>query len=94
MEGIVLRPMKVEVLRELVKIPGVGPRTASDLYDLGIRSVFDLTRRAPEELFEKLCKLRGRPVDRCALYILRAARRYAEKPDTDPEKLKWWFFKD
>lgn len=89
-----LRPMKVEVLRELVKIPSVGPRTAEDLYDLGIRAVFDLTRRTPEELFEKLCKMKGKRVDPCTLYIFRAARRYAEKPDTDPEKLKWWLFKD
>ncbi|HUT98232.1 MAG TPA: helix-hairpin-helix domain-containing protein [bacterium] len=88
------RPMKVEVLRELVKIPSVGPRTAEDLYDLGIRGVFDLTRQTPEELFEKLCKLRGKQVDSCTLYIFRAARRYAEKPDTDPEELKWWLFKD
>jgi uroporphyrinogen-III synthase len=90
----VLRPMKVEVLRELVKVPGVGPRTAEDLYDLGIRAVFDLTRRTPEELFERLCTMKGKRVDPCTLYIFRAARRYAEKPDTDPEKLKWWLFKD
>jgi len=84
----------MEVLRELVKIPGVGPRTAEDLFDLGIRSVFDLTRREPEALFKKLCKLRGKQLDPRVLYIFRAARRYAEKPDTDPEKLKWWLFKD
>ncbi len=89
-----LRRMKMEVLRELVKVPGVGPRTAEDLYNLGIRAVFDLTRRTPEELFEKLCKMKGKRVDPCTLYIFRAARRYAEKPDTDPEKLKWWLFKD
>ena len=89
-----LRPVKMEVLRELVKIPGVGPRTAEDLYDVGIRSVFDLTRQEPEELFQKLCKLRGKRVDPRALCIFRAARRYADKPDTDPEKLKWWLFKD
>lgn len=89
-----LRPMKMEILRELVKIPGVGPRTAEDLYDVGIRAVFDLTRREPEALFEKLCKLRGKRVDPRALYIFRAARRYAEKPGTDPEELKWWLFKD
>jgi len=90
----VLRRMKMEVLRELVKVPGVGPRTAEDLYNLGIRAVFDLTRRTPEELFEKLCKMKGKRVDPCTLYIFRAARRYAEKPDTDPEELKWWLFKD
>ncbi|MCX7021303.1 MAG: helix-hairpin-helix domain-containing protein [bacterium] len=89
-----LRPIKMEVLRELVKIPGVGPRTAEDLYDVGIRAVFDLTRQAPEALFEKLCELRGKRVDPRTLYIFRAARCYAEKPDTDTEKLKWWLFKD
>jgi uroporphyrinogen-III synthase len=85
--------IKMEVLRELVRIPNVGPRIADDLYDLGIRTVFDLTRHDPEELYERLRAGRGGYADRRILYVLRAARRYAEHPDTDPEKLKWWLFK-
>ncbi len=86
--------LKMEFLRELVKIPNVGPRTAEDLYDLGIRSVSDLTGQDPGKLFQRLCDLRGKQMDPCVLYIFRAACYYVEHPDTDPERLRWWRFKN
>jgi hypothetical protein len=33
-------------------------------------------------------------VDRCALYQYRLAVAYANGPITDPEKIKWWNWKD
>ncbi len=77
----------------LEEIPGVGPKTASDLYDLGIRSVDDLAGRDPEELYDRLTALRGRDIDRCVLYVFRCAVYYAED-GRDPQKLKWWNWKD
>lgn len=86
--------MDNQVLKELQTIPGVGKSIARDLWNLGIRSVADLKDRDPEELYSQLCDLAGKPVDRCMLYVLRCAVYYASTKDLDPDKLKWWKWKD
>ncbi len=78
----------------LREIPGVGERTAAVMEALGIRQVSDLRGRDPEELYLKECLMKGYQEDRCALYVWRAAVYYADHPDRDPEKLKWWYWKD
>jgi nucleotidyltransferase/DNA polymerase involved in DNA repair len=83
-----------EILQELQKIPGVGKRVSQDLYDLNIRSIADLKDKDPEELYFELCEKRGVQIDRCMLYVLRGAVYFAETPNPDPEKLKWWNWKD
>ena len=30
----------------------------------------------------------------CLLYVFREAVYFAENPNPDPEKLKWWYWKD
>lgn len=81
-------------LKELRRIPGIGPSLARDLWDLGIRRVDDLRRRKPERLYERLCTLRGARQDPCVLYTFRCAVYYASGPDPDPELLKWWKWKN
>ena len=81
-------------LRELQRIPGIGPSLAADLMDLGIRRVTDLRRRNPERLYEKLIALRGEHQDRCVLYTFRCAVYFASEKEHDPERLKWWNWKD
>lgn len=83
-----------EILKELQTIPGVGPAISKDLYNLGIRSVADLKGKNPEELYEQLCIYQGRRVDRCMLYVLRCAVYYASEESPEPEKLKWWNWKE
>ena len=78
----------------LTEIPGVGARTAAVMEALGIREVSSLRGRDPEELYLKECLMKGYQEDRCALYVWRAAVYYADHPDRDPEKLKWWYWKD
>jgi nucleotidyltransferase/DNA polymerase involved in DNA repair len=78
---------------QLEEIPGVGPKIARLLHDLGLRSVDDLQGQDPEELYGRLVALRGRPIDRCVLYVFRCAVYYAEH-GRDPRKLKWWNWKD
>jgi len=78
----------------LTEIPGVGPRIAAVMEALGIRQVPDLRGRDPEELYLRECLMKGRREDRCALYVWREAVYYAEHEDRDPEKLKWWYWKD
>lgn len=79
---------------ELQMIPGVGPSTADDLRLLGIRRVEDLRNQDPETLYAKLCRRIGKPIDRCVLYVFRCAVYFATETKHDPEKLKWWNWKD
>jgi Pathogenicity locus len=80
--------------KQLQVIPGVGPSIARDLVDIGIGDLGDLRDGDPEELFERLCLLRGEKIDRCVLYVFRCAVYYASNDVHDPERLKWWWWKD
>jgi hypothetical protein len=79
---------------DLESVPGVGPKTAADLRTLGILSVADLKGRDPEQLYRSLETSVGCHVDRCMLYVFRCAVYYASSEEQDPEKLKWWHWKD
>ena len=79
---------------ELERIPGVGPSIARDLRAIGITSVDQLQGKDPEQLYEKLCRFKASPVDRCMLYVLRCAVYYASSEDPGPRLLQWWNWKD
>lgn len=81
-------------LKELQVIPGVGPSIACDLFDLGYGSVSSLKGADPESMYQKLCELRGRHIDRCVLYEFRCAVYFASSTTHDPALLKWWNWKD
>ncbi len=77
----------------LEEIPGIGPKLAGDLEDLGFRSVADLQGQDPEHMYDRLIALRGRLIDRCVLYAFRCAVYYSEG-GREVEKLKWWNWTD
>jgi hypothetical protein len=81
-------------LRDLQRIPGVGPSIAEDFYLQGFRRVDELKGGDPQQLYDKQCELQGGHVDRCWLYVARCAVYFAETPNPDPVKLKWWNWKD
>lgn len=83
-----------ESLKDLRRIPGIGPSLAQDLLSLGIRRVSDLKGRDPQAMYDQLCNVSGQHQDRCVLYTFRCAVYYASTPKPDPEKLKWWNWKD
>lgn len=85
---------KAAILRELQTIPGIGRACALDLWQLGIRSVSDLRGKNPAALYERLNALSGVRHDPCMLYTFRCAVYYATEPAHEPEKLKWWYWKD
>lgn len=85
---------KPAVLRELRTIPGIGKAVAEDLWTLGIRRVGDLSGRDPQALYDELRCRAGGKLDRCMLYTMRCAVYYAGNAVHDPEKLKWWNWKD
>jgi hypothetical protein len=80
--------------KELQQIPGVGKSIAEDLRNIGINSVADLKGKDPEKLYEMSNHFEGSIQDRCLLYVYREAVYFAENPNPDPEKLKWWNWKD
>lgn len=81
-------------IAQLRKIPSVGPSLARDLVSLGVRRVADLRGRDPQALYDQLCEQQGQHQDRCVLYTFRCAVYYASTTKPDPEKLKWWNWKD
>ena len=85
---------KENAIRELREIPGIGVKIAEDLWAMGIRTPADLKNKNPELLYEQLCFQSGYKVDRCMLYVLRTAVYYTSNIRHDPEKLKWWNWKD
>lgn len=80
--------------QRLTEIPGIGPKLAQALVDLGFSTVPDLRGANPEQMYASLCDLRGVRVDRCVLYAFRCAVYFAENREHDPDLLKWWRWKD
>lgn len=83
-----------KTLKELRLIPGVGKSIAQDLYNIGIREVADLKNKNPEALYQESNKYCGTMQDRCLLYVFRCAVYFASVKKHEPEKLKWWNWKD
>jgi len=81
-------------VRELRTIPGVGEATSGDLIRLGVRSIDELAKRDPRELYEDLCDIQQMRLDPCVLYVFRCAVYYASTDEPEPELTKWWNWKD
>lgn len=75
-------------------IPGVGVAAVEDLNRLGIFAVADLKGQNPQRMYDDISALDGVKHDRCVLYVFRCAVYYASTRDHEPEKLKWWNWKD
>jgi hypothetical protein len=86
--------MKKLLKDDLESIPGVGKSILVDLQNIGIQCVSDLKCKDPEELYVNSNRFEGVVQDRCLLYVYRCAVYFAEHKDPDPEKLKWWNWKD
>ena len=75
-------------------IPNVGERTRQDLLAMGYTSIDSLRGKKAEDLYDEECRLRGCTVDRCQLYLYRALEYFLNSENPDPEKCKWWYWKD
>ena len=89
-------PTKLEALKELRQIPGVGKTIANDLWNIGFKSVNDLKGHNPQIIYDLHNRFKGAVQDRCMLYVFRCAVYYAgtDKRKQNKEKLKWWNWKD
>lgn len=81
-------------MTELRKIPSVGKETEKDLIAMGYTTIESLRDADPEELYLRDCAMKGVKVDRCQLYVYRCVVYYCSTEDPEPEKCKWWYWKD
>ncbi len=88
--------VKQQAIKNLKQIPGVGISIANDLWNIGIKSPDDLKGKSPERLYDLSNQLAGIQQDRCLLYVYRCAVYYVNTNPSrhNPEKLKWWNWKD
>jgi Pathogenicity locus len=86
--------MRKTAKSELEKIPGVGKSIARDLQNIGIHSIADLKGKDPETLYAQSNRFAGVTQDRCLLYVFRCAVYFAGQKNPEPDKLKWWNWKD
>ncbi|MDH3455391.1 MAG: helix-hairpin-helix domain-containing protein [Gemmatimonadota bacterium] len=85
--------MKNAPHKDLQVLPGVGPSIARDLADLGYARPDDLRGEDPQEMYDRLCTMRGSHIDRCVLYVFRCAVYAAQTDRPEPDLLKWWSWK-
>jgi len=95
---------KAAVLKELQRMPNIGPSIALDLWDLGVRKVSDLKGRDPHQMYEDISRIRLKGsgyqpksglIDRCQLYVFRAAVYYADNEGkVEADKVAWWKWSD
>jgi len=59
-----------------------------------MKRVADLRGKDPQRLYDQLNRKTGVRQAPCVLYTFRCAVYYASHKRHDPEKLKWWNWKD
>jgi hypothetical protein len=78
--------------RALAELVSIGPAMLRDFEQLGVRSVAQLARRNPEQLYEELCRRTGQSQDICVLDTFRAAVAQARNPRLPVEQAQWWYW--
>lgn len=78
--------------RELEELVSVGPAMLRDFQMLGVRSVAQLARQEPQEMYDRLCALTGERQDPCVLDTFTAAVAQARDPELPPAQRQWWFW--
>ena len=81
-------------MSDLREIPWVGEKIEALLNNVGVYSIEDMRKNDPEKLYDDLCDIKASPVDRCVLYVFRCAKYFVSSKNHDPERLKWWSWKD
>jgi predicted RecB family nuclease len=81
---------------ELAALGSIGPAMLRDFERLGVRTVAQLARRNPEQLYENLSRLTGRAQDLCVLDTFRCAVAQA-RAQTRGKRLpaaqtRWWWW--
>ncbi|MEJ1365868.1 MAG: helix-hairpin-helix domain-containing protein [Candidatus Sedimenticola sp. (ex Thyasira tokunagai)] len=75
-------------IKDLNKIPNVGPATIRYLNMLGINRPFDLIGKNPYSMHSELCKITGKHFDPCLADVFISAVKFIE----GAEPQKWWHY--
>ena len=78
--------------RELRDLTSVGPAMLRDFEILRVRTVAQLAREEPKELYERLCHMTGKRQDPCVLDTFTAAVAQARDPNLPPAQRQWWYW--
>ena len=80
----------MNICDSLLILRGIGPSIEADLHDLGVTTVEELARHDAEDLYNRLCTLRGQRQDPCVLDVFNCAIAQARYPDLPEELKNWW----
>ena len=78
--------------RKLADLVSIGPAMLRDFEMLGVKSVAQLAREEPKDLYKRLCTITGQRQDPCVLDVFCAAVAQARDPELVPEKRQWWYW--
>ena len=78
--------------RQLGDLLSVGPAMLRDFEILGIRSVAELAKQEPREMYERLTRKTGQLEDPCVLDTFSAAVAQARNPRLPAERCVWWYW--
>ena len=78
--------------RQLADLISIGPAMLKDFELLGIRSVGQLARQNPEQLYERLNRATKQRQDPCVLDTFCAVVAQARNPRLAAEKCEWWWW--
>lgn len=81
-------------LAQFQTLASVGPAAAQDLWDLGCRSLADLARCSPVEMYRELSLKTGTQQDPCVEDVFRCAVAQARDPGLPVEQKDWWYWKE
>jgi nucleotidyltransferase/DNA polymerase involved in DNA repair len=82
----------VNTQRQLGDLISIGPAMLRDFDQLGIRTVAQLAKQDPKEMYARLGRLTGKRVDPCVLDTFCAAVAQARNPRLPAEKCQWWYW--
>ena len=85
---------KAKESRELRELISIGPAMVRDFRLLGVRSVAELARQDPEEMYRRLGRVARQHQDICVLDTFRAAVAQARDPRLPAEKCQWWWWSE
>lgn len=78
--------------RKLADLISIGPAMLRDFELLGIRTVAQLARQSPAQMYSRLSRATGQRQDPCVFDTFCAAVAQARDPRLPAEQCQWWYW--